>query len=329
MPGQRSVSVVIPSWNRAGLLPETLDAVLAQDCPAAEVIVVDDGSTDATAAVVGGYAPRVRLLRIANAGDLVARNHGLAAASGELVAFCDSDDVWRPGFLGAMQAIWRAEPGLRAAFANFDIIRDGTWQQISKFAQAPHGFWDGLRPLGPGLAAFDAPIVARLIRFQPCFPSCLVADRRFLHDIGGWDESVGRTVGTDFATMLRLAEHAPIGVVQRPMVGIRKHATNHSGDVQAMNLGDAWILEHVLAHRPSLRPLAAVIGASVASRRRQALDTAFARQDFPAVRAIYRQLPGIARQASQRVKVAVAALPAPFGTMAGALLLGLGSLRAR
>jgi hypothetical protein len=325
----RTVSVVIPSFNRADLLPETLEAVLGQTSPAEQVIVVDDGSTDGTPAMVeASFGSRVTLRRIANSGDLAARNRGLAAASGDLVAFCDSDDLWHPDFLAEMRMLWQAEPYLLAGFANFRIVRGGHWEEGDKFADAPAGFWDGLRKLGEDRLAFDRPIVERLIRFQPFFPSCLVADRRFLLGTGGWDESVGRTVGTDFATMLRLTEHAPLGILRRPLVGIRKHAANYSADVQAMNLGDAAILEQLLAQRPSLRHLSAGIRESIAHRRRQALDTAFARRDFAAVRAIFAMLPESGRGRMQRLKAAVARLPRPLGAVVGDLLLRLGSLRA-
>jgi glycosyltransferase involved in cell wall biosynthesis len=323
-----TVSVVIPSFNRADLLPETLEAVLNQTSPAEQVIVVDDGSTDGTPEMVEArFGSRVTLRRIANSGDLAARNCGLAAASGDLVAFCDSDDLWRPDLLAGMRALWQAEPRLLAGFANFRIVRDGRWEEADKFADAPPGFWDGLRELGPDHMIFDRPIVERLIRFQPFFPSCLVADRRFLLASGGWDESVGRTVGTDFATMLRLAEHAPLGILRRPLVGIRKHAANYSADVQAMNLGDAAILEQLLSQRPALDRLAAEVRDSIAHRRRQALDTAFARRDFAAVRAIFAMLPTTRRGRSQRLKAAVARMPAPVGAVVGDLLLRLGSYR--
>jgi hypothetical protein len=325
----RSVSVVIPTYNRAEFLPATLDAVLAQTSPPTEIIVVDDGSTDDTASVLRAYAPRVTSRRIRNGGDLVARNAGLAVAQGELVAFCDSDDIWRPDMLARMQALWQAEPGLRAGFTNFQILRAGTWQPGDKFADAPTDYWAGLRSLGDGLAVFDAPIIERLIQFQPCFPSCLVVETAFLRGIGGWDESVGRIVGSDFATILRIGEYAPIGVVQQPMVGIRKHSANYSGDVQAMNLGDAAVLEHVLARRTSLQGLSDPITRSMAARRAQALDTAFSRQDFEAVRRIYALLPPQGRGGLRFVKHAVAKLPQPMGRVAGRALLALGSLRNR
>jgi hypothetical protein len=324
-----SVSVIIPAYNRATLLPFTLDAVLAQDPAPDEVIVVDDGSTDDTAAVAAGYAARVRCITINNSGDLVARNVGLRAARGDYAAFCDSDDLWRPGFLAAMAALWRAEPSIRAAYCDFLTVRDDVWGQEAKFADAPPGFWDGLRPVasdfGPNAGVFDMPMVDRLLRFQPLFPSCMVADRAFLLSVGGWDEGVGRTLGSDFATALLVAEYPPLGIVKRPLVGIRKHAGNFSRDVQAMNLGDAWVLEHVLASRPSLAPLAPAISASIAQRRTEALDTAFARGDFDGVRQIATKLGPLSGRT--RIKRLVAGLPTPLRGPAAAALLGLGTLR--
>ena len=275
------VSVVVPSWNRIGLLPETLDAILAQTHPPLEVILVDDGSTDGTPAMVATrYAGRVHVLRLPNGGDLMARNAGLAVARGQLVAFCDSDDLWQPDFLEAMVRLWRAEPKVRVAFADFVILRNGQRAATTKFSSAPPGFWNGLRPVVPdGMAVFDQPILRRVIGFQPFFPSAMVADADFLRAIGGWDATVGRVVGTDFATILLLAEHVPFGVIHRPLVAIRKHPGGYSADVQAMNLGDATILEHVLARRPSLHAHGGLINASVATRRVQALEIAFARQD--------------------------------------------------
>jgi hypothetical protein len=313
-----SFSVIIPAYNRATLLPFTLDAILAQTLPPAEVIVVDDGSTDATAQVADRYAPRVRRIGIENAGDLVARNVGLRAAQADRVAFCDSDDLWRPGFLAAMDALWQAAPDIRVAYCDFLTVRGDIWGTESKFAAAPAGFWDGLRTVGPDMAVFDIPIVARLLAFQPLFPSGMAADRAGLLALGGWDTSIGRTLGSDFATALRAAEHPPLGILRRPLVGIRKHAGNFSADVQAMNLGDAFILEHLLATRASLAPLAAAIRASIDKRRREALDTAFSRHDFAAVRQIAAKLGTL--PAAARIKHAVARLPAPLAAAVATVL---------
>jgi hypothetical protein len=314
------VSVVIPAYNRADLLPETLAAVLGQTRAADEVIVVDDGSHDSTPELLAGYAPRVRAVRIANSGDLAARNAGLRAATGDLVAFCDSDDLWQPDFLARMTALWELEPGLRAAYCDFVSVRDGGWESARKFDAAPPGFWEGMRPLGPDAGVFDGSIVDRLIGFQLFFASCIMVERSWFLAAGGWDEGVSRIVGGDFATALRIADAPPIGVLRLPLAGIRRHAGNFSGDVQAMNLGDAQVLEHLLAARPELGRHADLIRASIARRRREALETAFARGDIATVRSVFALLPPAERAAKVFVKRLLAGLPTAVARRTARLL---------
>ncbi|MDE2516879.1 MAG: glycosyltransferase family 2 protein [Rhodospirillales bacterium] len=324
----RAIAVVIPTYNRAALIRETLAAIYAQTLAPRAIIVVDDGSTDDTAAVLAAEGDRIRVLRIANGGDLRARNAGIAAAEADLIAFCDSDDLWEPEFLAEMAALWQAEPALCAAYGDFVLLRDGVRGTVRKFADAPAGFWDELRPLGGAGGVFDRPIAERLIRFQPFFPSALVARADFLRAIGGWDEGVSRIVGSDLATALRITAHAPIGVLRRPLVAIRKHGENFSGDTQAMELGDSLVLEHALRTNPYLAPHAATLRASTIARRRAALDTAFARGDLAGVRAIA-DLLGPALGRAGRVKAGIARLPGPLARAGAAVLLAAGSLRAR
>src|SRR6185369_2583344 len=93
-----AVSVVVATYNQAHWLGETIESVRAQTFADWELIVADDGSTDATAAVVARFAedPRIRYLPAAHAERAAARNRGIAASSGELVAFLDADDAWHP-----------------------------------------------------------------------------------------------------------------------------------------------------------------------------------------------------------------------------------------
>jgi hypothetical protein len=148
----------------------------------------------------------------------------------------------------------------------------------------------------------------------------MVAGRKFLLGLGGWDEGVGRTLGSDFATALLLAAHPPLGILRQPLVGIRKHAGNFSADTQAMNLGDAHVLESVLARRPGLAPLSDAIRASIARRRTEALDAAFARGDFAGVRTIAEKLGPLTGKT--RIKRIVAGLPGPVRLVVASVLLG-------
>jgi len=101
-------SVVIPAFNSAATLARAIDSVQAQTWPAHEILVVDDGSTDATADVAAGFGEAVRLIRQENSGVSVARNTGAAAATGDWLAFLDADDWYAPDRI-KVHAEWIAE----------------------------------------------------------------------------------------------------------------------------------------------------------------------------------------------------------------------------
>jgi glycosyltransferase involved in cell wall biosynthesis len=113
------VSCVIPVFNAARFLEETLASVFAQTHPAVEVIAVDDGSTDGSAEVLARHAGRVTCLRQANRGEAAARNAGLAAANGAFIAFLDADDLWAPDKITRQLARLREEPGIDLSFTAF------------------------------------------------------------------------------------------------------------------------------------------------------------------------------------------------------------------
>ena len=90
------VSVIIPTYNRAGTIERTINSVLAQSWSPLEVIVVDDGSTDETTQLLAKYGNKMRVIRQSNQGASAARNTGIKAAVGEIISFLDSDDSWLP-----------------------------------------------------------------------------------------------------------------------------------------------------------------------------------------------------------------------------------------
>ena len=119
-------SVIIPTYNRAGYLTLTVESALAQEGVEVEVIIIDDGSTDDTRAVVEtrkeAWGERVRYVWQENAERCVARNHGLRLSRGEFVAFLDSDDLWRPNHLRTCVEALRKNPSAAAAYAEYGQI---------------------------------------------------------------------------------------------------------------------------------------------------------------------------------------------------------------
>lgn len=106
-----TVSVVIPCYNGAAFLAETLRSVLGQTYAPLEVIVIDDGSTDNSATIAAGFGPPVRVVRQENRGESAARNRGIALARGDWVALLDADDLWEPEKLELQVHALRDAPG--------------------------------------------------------------------------------------------------------------------------------------------------------------------------------------------------------------------------
>lgn len=107
MPVDPLVSVIIPAYRAERTLGAALSSVLTQTYARTEIVVCDDGSTDATAAIASAYGDRVRVISQDNAGVAAARNTAMAAATGELYALLDADDLWLPDYLRHMVATWR------------------------------------------------------------------------------------------------------------------------------------------------------------------------------------------------------------------------------
>jgi glycosyltransferase involved in cell wall biosynthesis len=110
------VSVVIAAYNSEAYIAEAIESVLGQTVPPDEIIVIDDGSTDGTRGILDGFSGRIVALSQANSGQAVAVNKGLARARGELIGFCDADDLWTPRKLELQLALLDHDGGIEAAF---------------------------------------------------------------------------------------------------------------------------------------------------------------------------------------------------------------------
>ncbi|MFZ5962533.1 glycosyltransferase family 2 protein [Thalassococcus sp. BH17M4-6] len=166
-------SIIVPAFNVADTLWATMTALLHQTHPAYEVIIVDDGSTDATPQIAAGFArdPRVRIVRQANRGLAGARNSGIAAARGTVIGFCDADDLWLPEKLALHVAHLDSRPDVGISYCGSAIMDDQG--ALTGHAQRPR--LTGIdaatifkrNPIGNGSAPVLRRAVLEQIAFRP------------------------------------------------------------------------------------------------------------------------------------------------------------------
>lgn len=197
--GSPQVSVIIPTYNRAWILPEAVDSVLAQDYPAFELIVVDDGSSDDTVDVLAAYRDRLTLIRRQNRGVSAARNTGIRAASGPLIAFLDSDDFWLPGKLAEQVAFLQRHPRSMICQTEEIWIRNGIRVNPGKRHRKPRG-----------------DIFERSLELCLVSPSAVMLRRRLLDQVGLFDESLPAC--EDYDLWLRVASRWPVERLDTPRV---------------------------------------------------------------------------------------------------------------
>ena len=186
-----TVSVIVPTRNRAELLPRAIRSVLAQTYPDFELVIVDDGSSDNTPAVVAGFADhRIRSLRHRrNFGQSKALNTGIESARGQYVAFLDDDDEWLPHKLADQVAVFDAAPAQVGLVSGWiDVIDDGG-RCVRK------GRW---RLRGD---VFEHMLALRV----PTLPSLWLVRTSVARAIGGFDEDIHFAKDVEFCT--RLCEH--------------------------------------------------------------------------------------------------------------------------
>jgi glycosyltransferase involved in cell wall biosynthesis len=212
------VSAVIPTHDRWPMVAEAVSSALQQS-PACEVIVADDGSSDGTVEHLRSrFGDAIEVLALAHGGRSVARNQGVAHASGELVAFLDSDDVWLPGKLAKQSALFAEDPGA-AISAGEALITDMDLNVSESLTAAHRRFAGEFAREGCGMEA--------IARRCPIFTSTVMVRRDVFLEVGGFDTSLD--IYEDLDLYARLCTRGDIAWTPEPLSKQRRHEGRTGG----------------------------------------------------------------------------------------------------
>jgi glycosyltransferase involved in cell wall biosynthesis len=202
------VSVIIPTFNRAGVICRTIDNIFQQTYGNFELIVVDDGSTDDTPSLLRRYSNRIRVITQENAGPAVARNQGARAARGEIIAFQDSDDLWKPTKLERQVALLvKTDASVPCCLCNADMgvvhgVPRTSFDYSSLNPERDEGLWLNVMEI----------LATRFVLFN----QTVAIRRKVFERVGGFDETLKYL--EDYDLPLRLSLEGPWAFVREPLV---------------------------------------------------------------------------------------------------------------
>jgi glycosyltransferase involved in cell wall biosynthesis len=276
-----SISVIIPTYNRWPMLREAVDSVLAQTYRNFELIVVDDGSTDGSAARLARITEPIRVISQNHRGVAAARNAGARAAQGRYLAFLDSDDLWRPQKLAAQLAFMSTRPDIAVCQTEEIWVRNGRRVNPKARHKKPSG-----------------DIFYRSLELCLVSPSAVMISRALFDEMGGFDEAL--PVCEDYDLWLRIAVDHSVALLPEPLVVKRGgHADQLSRSLWGMDRFRIIALQKLLrsgltgARRQwaldAMRHKAAILAAGARKRGRHddALDFAAIANEFdPSIEAM-------------------------------------------
>ena len=193
------VSVIIPTYNRGWAIAEAIDSVLEQDFRDYELIVVDDGSTDNTSQILQSYGNDITVIYQSNQGVSAARNSGIAASAGQLIAFLDSDDLWLPRKLSQQVAFFKDHP---------DAMINQTQEQWIR---------NGVR-VNPGDRhhKFSGMIFERSLELCLVSPSAVMVRKSLFESVGLFDDHLPAC--EDYDLWLRVSWRYPVYLIDIPLI---------------------------------------------------------------------------------------------------------------
>lgn len=239
------VSVVIPAYNGGKYLKETIESVLCQTLIPAEIIVVNDGSTDDTEFVALRYG--VKLISQVNKGISAARNVGILSSTHDWIALLDQDDIWEPSKMQEQWDLISNHQEIDIAFTDASSIVKGIAQSESRLNKvASYKLVDKSR-IAEDMYIFDsASLLDQIKRANFLSPSSMLARKDVLIQAGLFDEKLERIEDRDF--FLRLFKHNMVSVIEKCLIRYRLHKLNASKDYAKMLHGELELAEKVIRY---------------------------------------------------------------------------------
>jgi glycosyltransferase involved in cell wall biosynthesis len=214
-PSEASISVVIPLYNKGNCVERAIRSILDQTVPCSEIVVVDDGSTDSGPGVVERIEDRrIRLFRQANQGPSAARNKGIEEAHGELIAFLDADDEWKPWFLESIVKLRGQCPDAGAYATAYEIREPDGHVRTPSFREIPPAPWEGIIPNFFRSSLWSSPV----------WTSAVVIPKEVFGTVGCFVLCPG--VAQDAELWARIAMRYPIAFSRRISAVYHKEAEN-------------------------------------------------------------------------------------------------------
>ena len=237
------VTAAITTYNRADCLADAIESVLAQSVKDMEVVVVDDGSTDQTAAVVARYRDRVRYVPQPNRGRAAARNTAVRIARGDFIAFCDSDDRWLPDRLERQLTLAEGRPRIGMIHGQVELC-DASWQPLPKETAAHRAVFSAAHRKGATYAGYASEC--------RCLSSTILLRRHVFDDVGLYDTELPIE---DYDFYLRLLLRYDVVFLDWPPLAQYRVQTDNQTGTERLGMGQIRTAEkhlELLAGRPDI-----------------------------------------------------------------------------
>lgn len=252
MPTSPLVSVCLPVYNAAGFLPRAIDCIARQTYKHLEVVIVDDGSIDASGTLAEELLERYgiygRVIRTTNHGAEQARDRCCENARGEFLATYDADDIWSDDYLTNMVGVLTNNPGVGLVYSDFDEFYEDSGKLISKSSRSPWIDLSKAEKTQDDVWIFQrGQFFSMQLEGQVLFPPCTVFRRSLYDSIGGYSKRLPELqVSLDWWFGLMAASMSQIAFISKPLLEKHRHSSNTSGNPARTAQCDVFVLEALL-----------------------------------------------------------------------------------